>query len=179
MTSGLLNFRDALRERFFPSDQFADFAQADHLRSGRARFPDGAHLLDHAAFKDGLHSLIDSLVKLRSVAEEKTPLARIDDSAPVVAGADRGRTSAKLPRSTPSATLLRAAKASEIDFPLSKQISSARTRRRRFFRVNLLHCFGIAFGKLCAQFIQTRPRSDFRAASDHAPAEALIRGSAL
>ena len=71
MTSGLLNFRDALRERFFSSDQFADFAQTDHLRSGRTRFPGGAHLFGHAALKDGFHSLIDSFIKLLPVAKDE------------------------------------------------------------------------------------------------------------
>ena len=81
--SGLLNFRDALRERFFSSEQFANFAQTDHLRSSRTCSPGGAHLLDHAALKDDFHSLIDSFVKLLLGREKrKTPLAGIDPARP-------------------------------------------------------------------------------------------------
>ena len=68
--------RDALRQRFFSSEQFLDFTQTDHLRCGCTGCPRSAHFFDHAALKHSFHSSIDSFVKLLPVAEHENACGR-------------------------------------------------------------------------------------------------------
>ena len=126
----------------FSSEQFPDFAQANHLRRGRAGHPGGAHFFDNAVFKHCFYPLIDSVVKLLPVAKNKDTCSR--------GGAlSRGR------RAEPVTPCLReTATTAELGLPVSKQISSARKRRRRLLISIFRASFGIELLELRAQIVQ-------------------------